>query len=365
MMETSMEKLRFADLCVSSSATIRETMKCIDRSGAVSLALLVDGEGKLLSVLTDGDIRRGILRRLSLDAPVSELLPIKAKMPNARAVTAEVGTDRATLIRVMQEKGVRQLPLVNEYDQVIDIVSLRDLLPEVTSKLQAVIMAGGMGKRLSPLTDELPKPMLPLGGRPLLEHIVAQLQQAGISQVNITTHYKPEKIMEHFGTGSAFGVNINYVNEDRPLGTGGALRLMPQQDTPILVINGDVVTRIDFHQMRDYHRESAADMTVAVNLHTIQVPYGVVECEDSAITAIKEKPDIKLFINAGVYLLEPSVYEFIPKDEHFNMTDLVEQLIKAGRTVVSFPIREYWMDIGQHKDYAQAQEDLVAESIAS
>lgn len=355
----------FTNLCITTSVTIRDAIKCIDRSGAISLALLLDEQGKLRSVLTDGDIRRGILHRLSLDASVLELLPIKEKMPNSKAVTAPVGTDHVTLLKIMQEKAVRQLPLVDEKEKVVDIVLLRDLLPEVTSGLQAVIMAGGMGKRLSPLTDELPKPMLPVGGRPLLERIVAQLQQAGIHRVNITTHYKPEKIVEHFGTGSAFGVDIHYVNEDRPLGTGGALRLMPQQDMPILVVNGDVLTGIDFRQMLEYHKDYSADITVAVNLHTIQVPYGVVDCEESKITGVREKPEIKLFVNAGIYLLEPSVYEFIPENDHFNMPELVEQLIKAGRTVVSFPIREYWMDIGQHKDYAQAQEDIVRESVTT
>ena len=356
-----MARSDFADLCITTSATIREAVKCIDRSGAVSLALLVDDHGKLLSVLTDGDIRRGILHRLSLDHSVMDLLPIKQKMPNATAVTAPDGTDHPTMLKIMQEKGVRQLPLVDEQDRVVDIVLLRDLLPEVASGMQAVIMAGGLGKRLWPLTEETPKPMLPVGGRPLLERIVAQLQNAGIHRVNITTHYKPDKIVEHFGTGSAFGVDIHYVNEDLPLGTGGALRLMPQQETPVLVVNGDVLTGIDYRQMLEYHREHAADITVAVNQHTIQVPYGVIDCDGERIVGLEEKPEIKLFVNAGIYLLEPSVYQFIPENQHFNMTDLIERLLRAKRNVVSFPIREYWMDIGQHHDYAQAQLHAAAQ----
>ena len=358
-----MDTPQFSELCITTKASIRDAMQCIDRSGAISLALLVDEEGRLMSVLTDGDIRRGILHRLDLGAPVVDLLPIKALMPNAKAVTAPVGTDHATLLKTMQEKGVRQIPLIDANDKVVDIVLLRDLLPEVASGVQAVVMAGGFGTRLSPLTETMPKPMLPVGGRPLLERIVQQLQHAGIQRVNITTHYKPEKIVEHFGTGSAFGVDIQYVNEDRPLGTGGALRLLPLPETPTLVVNGDVVTAIDYRQMLDYHREHSADMTVAVNLHTIQVAYGVVESEGAHITAVKEKPQLQLFVNAGIYLLEPCVYECIPKREHFNMTDVVEELLAAKRTVVSFPIREYWMDIGQHNDYEQAQKDFGKESV--
>jgi len=347
-----------AKLCVSSSTTIRDAIKCIDQSGVVSLALLVDADGRLLSVLTDGDIRRGILHRLTLDAPVTDLLPIKALMPNAKAVTAPVGTDKPTLLRIMQEKGVRQLPLLDEEDKVVDIVLRRDLLPDVASGLQATIMAGGFGTRLWPLTEELPKPMLPVGGRPLMERIVQQLQQAGIHRLNIATHYKPEKIVEHFGTGSAFGVDINYVNEDLPLGTGGALRLLPPPDSPFLVINGDVLTGIDYLQMLEYHREHDADMTVAVNLHTIKVAYGVVDSDGSRITGLREKPELTLFVNAGIYLLEPSIYKHIPAEQHFNMTDLIQSLIAAGRPVVSFPIREYWLDVGQHPDYQRAQEDM-------
>jgi dTDP-glucose pyrophosphorylase/CBS domain-containing protein len=355
------DKPRFEELCLTTSATIRDAIKCIDRSGAISLALLVDESGRLMSVLTDGDIRRGILHRLDLTAPIVDLLPIKALMPNAKAVTAPAGTDHPALLRIMQEKGVRQLPLIDAEEKVVDIVLLRDLLPEVTSGLQAVVMAGGFGTRLSPLTEEMPKPMLPVGGRPLLERIVAQLQNAGIQRVNITTHYKPEKIVEHFGTGSAFGVDIQYVNEDRPLGTGGALRLLPLPDAPTLVVNGDVLTNIDYRQMLEYHRDHAADMTVAVNLHTIEVPYGVIESDGARVTEVQEKPEIKLFVNAGIYLLEPSVYDFIPQAERFNMTDVIEALIEADRNVISFPIREYWMDIGQHNDYEQAQKDYGKE----
>lgn len=353
-----MSNPRFAELCIAPSATIRDAMRCIDRSGAISLALLVNEEGRLVSVITDGDIRRGILHRLTLDAPVGDLLPIKALMPNADAVTAPVGTDRAELLQIMQDRGVRQLPLLDEQGKVVDIVLRRDLLPDLAGNLQAVIMAGGFGKRLWPLTESLPKPMLPVGGRPLMERIVEQLQQAGIHRLNVTTHYKPEKIVEHFGTGSAFGVDISYVNEDLPLGTAGALRLLPKPRDPFLVVNGDVLTGIDYRQMSDYHREHNADMTVAVNLHTIKVPYGVVDSDGSQITSLREKPELTLFVNAGIYLLEPSVYEHIPAEHHFDMTDLIQSLIDAGRPVVSFPIREYWLDVGQHPDYERAQEDL-------
>lgn len=350
-------KLPVESFCITTSCTVRDAVQCIDRSGRISLALLVDDNGCLLSVLTDGDIRRGLLRGISLDAPVSGLLEIKAAMPNAKAVTAAVSADPGTLLKIMQERGVRQLPLVDEQEKVVDVVLLRDLLPEATGGLQAVVMAGGFGTRLRPFTDQIPKPMLPVAGRPLMERIIEQLRQAGIRRVNVSTHYKAEKIVEHFGDGNAFGVSINYVNEDTPLGTGGALGLMPPPDTPVLVVNGDILTGIDYRQMLEYHQDHKAAMTVAVNVHTVKIPYGVIECDGARITSVREKPELRFFVNAGIYLLEPEVYKWIPSGEHFNMTDLIERMICECQTVVSFPIREYWLDIGHPDDYRRAQAD--------
>jgi NDP-sugar pyrophosphorylase family protein len=312
----------------------------------------------LVSVFTDGDIRRAILNGVALDAPITDLLPIKAKMPNSKAVTAPANTDRQTLLEIMRQKAVRQLPLVDEQQRVVDVVLLRDLLPRKSEGLQAMIMAGGFGKRLRPLTDNLPKPMLPVGGRPLMEHIVEQLHDAGIRHVNVATHYKSEKIVEHFGSGQGFGVEMKYLNEDRPLGTGGALNLLEIPKGPLLVVNGDVLTNVDYRQMFEFHQDNKADMTVAVNLHIISVPFGVVDCVETKIRRLREKPDIKLFVNAGIYLIEPTVFKFVHKRDAFHMTDLMQWLIAAGRAVVSFPIREVWLDVGRHQDYAKAQGEM-------
>jgi dTDP-glucose pyrophosphorylase/CBS domain-containing protein len=355
-----MFRLNTADLFVKASASIRDTIKCIDNSGRISLALLVDQENRLVSVFTDGDVRRAILRGIGLDAPVTELLPIKSTMPNSRAVTAPVNTPRVALLQIMQEKGIRQLPLVDESGSVVDIVLLQDLLPRAATELQAVIMAGGFGKRLRPLTDDIPKPMLPVGGRPIMERIVEQLQEAGIRRVNVATHYKSEKIVQHFGSGEAFGVEMRYVNEDRPLGTGGALSLMEVPDKPLLVVNGDVLTTVDYRQMFEFHQENKADMTVAVNLHVISVPFGVVDCENARVCRVREKPDLKLLVNAGIYLLEPDVFAFVHRQQHFHMTELIQWLIEAGRSVVSFPIREVWLDVGRPQDYEKAQTQVEA-----
>jgi NDP-sugar pyrophosphorylase family protein len=262
------------------------------------------------------------------------------------------------LLALMTSKIFRQIPLLDDQGRVVDLAVLQDLLPVPAPALRAVIMAGGLGTRMLPLTEDLPKPMLDVGGRPLMGHIIEQLQQAGIRHVNVSTHYKPEKIIEHFGDGRAFGVDLNYVNEDLPLGTAGALGLMSPPNETQLVINGDILTQVDFGAMLHFHQDNGAELTVAVRRYDVQIPYGVIECDGARVADLREKPHVGFLVNAGVYLLEPSVYQFIPNGQSFNMTDLIRWLLDAGRTVISFPIREYWMDVGQHGDYAQANDDM-------
>ena len=332
-------------------------MKCVDR-GSCGIALVVDQERRLLGTITDGDVRRTILAGTDLESPISVLLASKVNTQYPKPVTAQPGTKRETLLELLHKNFLRQLPILDNDGKVVDLVMLDDLIPTQDLPLQAVIMAGGMGTRLRPLTDDLPKPMLLVGGKPLMELVIEQLRQAGIRRVNVTTHYKQEKISDHFGDGSAYGVELNYVNEDKPLGTGGALGLMDVPTETMLVINGDILTQIDFRAMLAYHQEHQAVMTVAVRQYDIKVPYGVIECEGSRVCTLKEKPQMHFLVNAGVYLLEPKVYEFIPNGEYFNMTDLIQLLLDSDHIVASFPIIEYWLDIGHLADYEQAQNDM-------
>jgi dTDP-glucose pyrophosphorylase len=332
-------------------------MAYIDRNEK-GIVLATDEEGHLLGTITDGDVRRAILAGESLDSPIKTILAMKRTSPYGRPVTAPVGTEPAELLRLMRERSIRQIPLLDEAGRVASLISMDELLPQTAIPLQAVIMAGGPGTRLRPLTEEMPKPMLPVGDRPLMELIIQQLRQAGIQRVNVTTHYKGEKISNYFGDGEQFGVELSYVTEDEPLGTVGALGLMARPNEPILVINGDILTRVNFRAMIDYHREHDADLTVAVRKYEIQVPYGVVDCEGQCVSGLREKPSLSFFVNAGIYLLEPAVLDHIPTGVRFDMTDLIETLIKKERRVVSFPIVEYWLDIGRHADYLKAQEDV-------
>ncbi len=235
---------------------------------------------------------------------------------------------------------------------------INDKLEMAEKQLKAIILAAGYATRLRPLTESCAKPLLPVGGRPLLELMIEQLRQSGIRRVNLAIHYKGESISQHFGDGQNFGMEINYVKEDQPLGTAGALGMLNVSNEPLLVINGDVLTRVDFPAMLDFHRQLRADMTIGVRKYEFRVPYGVIETDGVTVVNISEKPVMRHFINAGIYLLNPEVCKYVPASQAYDMTELINRLIAEKRRVVVFPIREYWLDIGQHADYQQAQADM-------
>jgi dTDP-glucose pyrophosphorylase len=352
-----------SQLFVRPADSIADVIAIIDRSGPVSLALVVDERRRLINTISDGDVRRGILTGLTLAEPASKLLEIKARTPYPEPVTAPVDSDPVTLQTILRERSVRQIPLVDPEGAVVDIVTARDFQAARTP-FRAIVMAGGRGLRLRPLTESMPKPMLPVGGRPVMEIIVEQLKNAGVRRIHVSTNYQAEKIVGHFGDGESFGVEIEYVREEEPLGTGGALGLIGRPTEPVLVINGDILTQVDFLAMYAFHREQKAEMTVGSRRYEMQVPYGVVDCDGALIRGLREKPQVSFFVNAGIYLLEPSVFDLIECNRHMNITDLVKKLIDAGRAVVSYPICEYWLDIGRHEDYERAQEDASKGKLA-
>lgn len=341
--------------CIGQTTSIYDAITQMDR-GRLGVVLVVDEERRLVGTITDGDVRRTILARVSLETSVTALLARKAGTPYARPITALIGQEPSTYLGLLDRHSILHLPILDAGGRVTGLVTRDEFFPGQRLSLQAVVMAGGQGSRLSPLTAETPKPMLPVGDRPLMEIVIEQLRDAGIHEMKVTTHHKPEKIAQHFGDGSQFGVKLSYVEEASPLGTAGALGLLEVPGDTTLVINGDILTQMDFRAMLVYHREHEADFTIAVRHYELKVPYGLVECDGSRVRGLSEKPLVSSFVNAGIYLLEPSVYRFIPKGERLDMTQLIQRLLDAGRTVVSFPIRERWLDIGQVEDYAQAQE---------
>ncbi len=351
---------RIADICIPKEAEVRAALEAIERGGK-GISLVIDEVGRLIGTVTDGDVRRSILAGHSLQQRVSELLDHKRKEVYPEPITAPAGTLRDALLEVMVSKAVHQLPLLDGQGRVVDLVTMDDLERTAFPDVRAVIMAGGLGTRLFPLTKEIPKPMLPVAGRPMLEHIVQQLGCAGIRNVSISTFYKGETIKAHFGDGKAFGVDVSYITENEPRGTAGSLSLMPDANETLLVTNGDIITRLDYRKILAYHREHRALMTVGVRKYEVAVPFGVVETRGALVAKLTEKPTFAFFVNAGIYVLDPLVRSAIPQDGKFDMTELIQALVEDGNLVVSFPIVEYWLDVGRHGDYEKANEDHGAE----
>ncbi|MGQ0732905.1 MAG: nucleotidyltransferase family protein [Acidobacteriota bacterium] len=348
-----------SDLLVSPDQSLRDVIARIDRNQR-GIALVVDSARRLLGTITDGDVRRALLSGLDLALSAGALLEGRPKVASG-PLTAPSGTSTTELLELMRGHDLRHIPLIDMDGRVSDIAILSELVDEYRLPLRALVMAGGFGTRLKPLTDELPKAMLPIGDRPLLEHIVRQLQSAGIHRVSLATHYRADVIEQHFGDGRDFSVDIQYVNEDQPLGTAGALGLMAPSDEPLLVMNGDILTSVDFRAMLEFHREHHADLTMAVRSFDLQVPYGIVDTDGARVVRISEKPMVQYLVNAGIYLLNPDVCRHVPSGRRYDMTDLVTYLLAEGRNVISFPVREYWVDIGQQEQYEQAQHDSARE----
>ena len=349
------------DVCIRMDSSIRDAMSCIDESAA-KIALVVDDDGSLIDTITDGDIRRALLRGLGPDSPVGELKKLKGGSTSETPVTAAMGTRRSALLRLMKRHCINQVPLVDQHLRVVALVTRKELTVIEELPVRAVIMGGGFGTRLGSLTTNLPKPMLPVGDRPLLELIVDQLREAGITQITVTTHYKGEVIRDYFGDGTDFGVDMRYIQEDEPLGTAGSLALLPLDRAMVLVINGDVLTQVDYRAAVDFHREHDADVTIGLRQHELTVPYGVVDTDGVVVRGISEKPVIRNFISAGVYLMNPDVCAKVPQGRASDMPDLISSVIAEGGSVIGFPVRESWLDIGHLANYKEAQRAVRRDS---
>jgi dTDP-glucose pyrophosphorylase len=332
------------------SATVRDAMQRLD-AARTQIVLVVDAEDRLLGTVTDGDIRRAILRQDDLGAPVAQVM-------NDHPVTARSGDSSSALAARMRDRRVHQLPLLGPDDRVVGLELLDRLTASPRRENAAVLMAGGLGTRLRPLTDATPKPLLDIGGKPLLETIIGSLAAHGFRRLYVSVNYRADQIEAHFGDGADRGLEIHYLREDEFLGTAGALSLLPAApEAPLLVMNGDILTRLDFGQLMDFHTAEGADLTMCIRQISTRVPYGVVDLDENRVVAITEKPEQQHFVNAGIYVLAPAVVAGIAHGRHLDMTELAQEVGARGGTVVAFPIREYWLDVGQPADYERAQHD--------
>lgn len=341
------------NILITSDKTIKDALSVID-SEALRVALVVDEKQVLLGVVTDGDIRRGILAGLSVNEAVANVM-------NKAPVIANLNATKDELVELMNRLDLLAIPIVDE-GKVVGLQTLHDNLLKEKKDNPIFIMAGGFGTRLRPLTDECPKPMLAVGDKPILEVLINQFIKHGFYNFYISTHYLPHVIEDYFGDGNKFGVNIQYVHEETPLGTGGALGLLPDNlsTLPLIMINGDVLTNVDFGRVLAFHEKQSAVATMCVRDYEYQVPFGVINGEGNKIISMVEKPIQRFFVNAGIYVVSPSMINSVPKNQYIDMPTLLESQIERNVNVIMFPIHEYWLDIGRMEDYRRAQIDIMS-----
>jgi dTDP-glucose pyrophosphorylase len=337
----------FRKIQLSPSASIRETIQLIDAS-AMQIALVVADDGKLAGTVTDGDIRRAILAGVSLDEAVEKIM-------NRQPSVCRQEDGREAILARMQTRRLRHMPIVDDEGYLVSLQALDEFVAPAMRENVVVLMAGGVGSRLRPLTEDCPKPMLKIGGRPILETILLNFIEHGFRRFYISVNYKSDAIMDYFGDGSKWSVDIQYLRESQKLGTAGALSLLPERPAhPVLVMNGDLLTKVNFSQLLDFHFSHNAPGTMCVREYDFQVPYGVVRIDNHCIVGIDEKPVQRFFVNAGIYVLEPEALAHIPANTYFDMPSLFEKLIEQKKDALVFPIREYWLDIGRLADYDRA-----------
>lgn len=334
---------------VGPQTSIQDVIRQLDQTG-LQICLVVDEENVLIGTVTDGDVRRALLRGLDLKGPVSEIM-----YSSPMVVMPEMARD--AVIRLMRANKKHQLPMVNESRQVVGLHLWDEVLAPVLRPNIIVIMAGGFGKRLLPFTEDCPKPMLPVHGKPILEHIIERARDEGFLNFVVSLHYLGHIIRDYFGDGSKWDVNITYLQETTPLGTAGAIGYMPQPEHPFIVTNGDVLTDIRYGELLTFHAQQKAGATMAVRQHEWQHPFGVVRTNGIEIVEFEEKPVHRSYINAGIYVLAPTALEHIKPGELCDMPTLFERISANGNQIIAFPMHELWMDIGRPEDLHRANQE--------
>jgi dTDP-glucose pyrophosphorylase len=337
--------------------TIQHAIRSLDQT-SIKIVMVVNHLGELEGTISDGDIRRGLLKGLDLNSPITSVIH-----RNALVVTPEMG--RELVLQLMGANKIQQIPIVNESRQVVGVHLWDEITTAPARPNLMIIMAGGMGTRLRPFTETCPKPLLPIAGKPMLEHIIERAKLEGFSHFVLAVHYLGHMIQSHFGDGEKLGVHIDYLNEKSPLGTAGALGLLsPRPTVPFVVTNGDVITDIRYAEFLDFHVRHQAMATMAVRLHEWQHPFGVVQTRGIEIVGFEEKPVTRSHINAGVYALEPEALNLLSEDAHCDMPTLFERLQANSMRIVAYPMHEPWLDVGRPDDLRIANSDDKSKAIS-
>jgi dTDP-glucose pyrophosphorylase len=340
----------FKNNLIQSNASAEDALQILNNLGEDLVLFVIDGSSKLVGTVTDGDLRRGFLKGLTIHKPVKEFMNSSFYFVSKGEFTFE------ELIKY-RKKGVKLLPVLDEDGAIINVYNFSKLISVLP--MDAVIMAGGEGQRLRPLTENTPKPLLKVGSKPIIEHLVDRLIEYGINNIYITINYLGEQIVDYFGDGSSKGVSINYIHEKEKLGTAGSLGLISEfHNKTILLINSDILTNIDFEEYYRNFIESDADLMVACISYKVNIPYAIFEMDERKIVSLREKPTLNFYSNGGIYMMRNSVHDLIPQGKHYNATELIEDLIGIGKNVSSYPVIDYWLDIGKMDDFLKAQEDI-------
>jgi dTDP-glucose pyrophosphorylase len=327
-------------------ASLKDAIRCLDAS-SLRIVLVTNDQGRLEGTVSDGDIRRGLLKGVGLDSSITEVLR-KDALVVPPSISAEL------VMQLMRSNRLQQIPVVDEQQRVIGLHLWDEVAAPIIRENIMVIMAGGVGKRLRPHTDNCPKPLLPVAGRPMLEHIIERAKLEGFAHFVISIHYLGHMIEEYFGDGARLNVQINYLREETPLGTAGALRLLsPIPRAPFVVTNGDVLTDIRYGEILDFHVRHSSVATMAVREHEWQHPFGVVYTHGIEIAGFEEKPVARTHINAGVYVLNPDAVQIIGTNGHYDMPTLFDELRAQGCRTVAYPMHEPWLDVGRPDDYLE------------
>jgi dTDP-glucose pyrophosphorylase len=335
---------------IRTQTLAKECLKIFNELGVDVILFVVTNEGKLLGSLTDGDIRRGLLNNLYLESIVDDFME---NFPRC----LQRGKYNLSEVISLRERNIKIVPVIDENGIIISVINLRNLKSYLP--VDAIIMAGGRGERLKPITDKIPKPLLVVGDKPIIKHNLDRLILFGVDDFWISIRYMGEKIKSFVGDGKDHGVRINYILEEEALGTIGSISLVENfQHEYILVMNSDILTNLDYEKFFLDFIESDADFSVATIPYNVDIPYAILETTENLVTSFKEKPTITYFANAGIYLMKKSVCKYIPKNQFYNATDLIQCLLDKKYKVNSFPLRGYWLDIGKHDDFAKAQKDL-------
>jgi dTDP-glucose pyrophosphorylase len=330
--------------------TIRSALEKLTTLGENLTLFIVNNEEILVGAITDGDIRRGLIKGLTLEDKVSRIM-------NKNFKFIREGNTSIESINKLQSSGIKIVPVLDRCNKILRFVNLN--LLKTILPIDAVIMAGGKGERLMPLTKDKPKPMLEVSGKPILEHNIDLLANYGVYNIHISVNYLSDQIKNYFQDGAEREIKINYIEEEKPLGTLGAVKLYRSyENDDILIMNSDVLTNINLADFYLSFKEKDADMSIATTSYHVNVPYAVLEMENDEVKSFSEKPTYTYFSNAGIYLIKRKLVDEIPDNEFYNATDLIKRLIDTNRVVVTYPILGYWLDIGKHDDYQKAQLDF-------